>query len=248
MSRILIIDDDKTVCNGMKSILERERYEVDIALTGRSGIRKVKHNGYELIYLDIHMPGFNAVETFRQIKNMEENVKICIITAMPDDRLDEYFLLVKEGAVERILRKPVFKDVLLKTTRELLELKTDEVKILVIDDDKLLRESFKHILEKSGYNADFAETGSQALTLFKSRQYHLIFMDVLLPDKGGKRLLSEIRAVDTNVKICIMSAYMSKIAELSELDDRDLVNTIFCMKPIVKEDIIKIIKNVKYIK
>jgi DNA-binding response OmpR family regulator len=195
MSRILIIDDDKTVCNGMKSILERERYEVDIALTGRSGIRKVKHNGYELIYLDIHMPGFNAVETFRQIKNMEENVKICIITAMPDDRLDEYFLLVKEGAVERILRKPVFKDVLLKTTRELLELKTDEVKILVIDDDKLLRESFKHILEKSGYNADFAETGSQALTLFKSRQYHLIFMDVLLPDKGGKRLLSEIDTV-----------------------------------------------------
>jgi len=68
MARILIIDDDQTVCDGIKSILEKEGYEVDTSLSGESGIEKVKTADYELIYLDIHMPGLSGLETFRNIK------------------------------------------------------------------------------------------------------------------------------------------------------------------------------------
>lgn len=242
MARILIIDDDETVCNGVKSILEKEGYEVDTSLSGESGIEKVKSADYNLIYLDIHMPGIGGLETFRGIKSIKKDAKVCIITAMSDDRMAEYLLLIKEGAVDKIVRKPVFKDMLLKTTKELLGSKGARKRILVIDDDELIREAFKSVLGQFDYDLDFAKSAQEAMSLFKSKKYHLTFLDLALPDRDGKELLGDLRSMDKDVKICVISGFLSKLGNLLQQHDQTVGNTIFCMKPISREEIIKITK------
>ena len=243
MARILIIDDDEIVCNGIKSILEKEGYEVDTSLSGISGIEKVKNADYDLIYLDIHMPGMNGLETFRKIKAIKENAKVCIVTAMSDDRMTEYLLLIKEGAVDKIVRKPVFKDMLLKTTQELVGTESGRKRILIINDDELIREAFKAVLGELDFEIDFAKTAKEALDLFNSKAYHLIYLDLQQPDKDGNELIKEIREINKDIKICVISGYLSKLGNLMELRDKAACNTMFCMKPLSRKEIIEITKN-----
>ena len=244
MARILIIDDDETVCNGVKGILEREGYEVDASLSGESGLEKVKGADYDLIYLDIHMPGMSGLDTFRAIKKTKKDAKVCIITAMSDDKMAEYTLLIKEGAVSKIVHKPVFKDALLKTTEGLLKEKEGKKRILIIDDDQLIRDAFKAVLGDLDYELDFAKNAKEGIELFKSNKFHLTFLDLALPDRDGKELLADLRDLDQDAKICVISGFLSKLGNLLEQDGRGVGgNTIFCMKPVSREEIIKITKD-----
>lgn len=244
MARILIIDDDEVVCNGVKSILEKEGYEVDTSLSGESGLEKVKSADYDLIYLDIHMPGMSGLDTFRTIKKIKKDAKVCIVTAMTEDKMAEYMLLIKEGAVSKIVHKPVFKETLLKTTKDLLGGEEGRKRILIIDDDQLIRDAFKAVLGNLDYELDFAKNAKEGIELFKSRKFHLTFLDLALPDKDGKELLSDLRELDKDAKICVISGFLSKLGNLLEQDGRGIGgNTIFCMKPISREEIIKITKD-----
>lgn len=243
MARILIIDDDKAVCDDVKSILEREGYEVDTSLSGESGIEKVKTADYDLIYLDIHMPGMGGIETFRGIKAIKKDARVCIVKAMSDENMAEYLLLVKEGAVNKIVHKPVCKDMLLRTTKDLLGGKGGRKRILIIDDDELVREAFKAVLGQFDYELNFAGTAKQAMDLFKLKKYHLAFLDLSLPDRDGRELLVDLRRIDNEVKVCVVSGYLSKLGNLSEQHGQVVDNTMFYMKPISREEIIKIIKD-----
>ena len=58
-------------------------------------------------------------------------------------------------------------------------------KILYVEDDLSLIDGLQYTLENSGYSVDNARTVQQALTLFKSNLYHLLLLDVTLPDGSG---------------------------------------------------------------
>ena len=114
---------------------------------------------------------------------------------------------------------------------------------MIIDDDKLVRDAFKAVLEEFDYELDFAEDAKKAAELFKAKKYHLNFLDLALPDKDGRELLKDLRGMDQDAKICIISGFLSKLGNLLEQHDQTVGNTIFCMKPLSREEIIKITKD-----
>ena len=113
-------------------------------------------------------------------------------------------------------------------------------RILIIDDDELIRKAFKCVLEKFDYKLDFACTAKEAENLITLNKYDLVFLDLALPDKDGKELLKDIRSSNKDVKICIMSAFLSKLGNLLEDHGQTTSNISFCMKPISREEMIKI--------
>ncbi len=56
MSKILVIDDERSIRNTLKDILEYEKYEVDLAEDGFKGIEKIKNSEYSIVLCDIKMP------------------------------------------------------------------------------------------------------------------------------------------------------------------------------------------------
>ncbi|NQV04590.1 MAG: response regulator [Candidatus Omnitrophica bacterium] len=116
-------------------------------------------------------------------------------------------------------------------------------KILIVDDDALVREGFKTILEDFDYELDFAKSAKEAVALFGPKKYRLIFLDLALPDRDGNELLRDFRTADRDVKICVISGYLSKLGNVLEQHDQSAANTMFCMKPINREEIIKITKD-----
>lgn len=90
--------------------------------------------------------------------------------------------------------------------------------ILVIDDDKEIRELFKWMLEASGFHVEFGINGITGIEKFREVQPDLIFLDVKMPDMDGFQALNEIRELDPNGKcpVLIISGFVdtSKIMDM----------------------------------
>jgi len=78
---ILIIDDEQMVLDTFQDILEDFGYDITVALSGEEGIQKAKNRQPDLIFLDLHMPGMNGVETMYHLRELYADVPIFIVTA-----------------------------------------------------------------------------------------------------------------------------------------------------------------------
>jgi DNA-binding NtrC family response regulator len=80
---VLVVDDEKTVCNSCKKILSGEGYNVDVALSGEEALGKVKGNGFDLVITDWKMPNIDGIEMAKRIKKEKPTTAVIIITGYP---------------------------------------------------------------------------------------------------------------------------------------------------------------------
>jgi CheY-like chemotaxis protein len=80
MARILVIDDDKAVRTAIKTLLDHEGYEVIVAEDGRSGIEAFESMAFDLVIVDIFMPGMDGLETIKLFKRRSPTVPIVAIS------------------------------------------------------------------------------------------------------------------------------------------------------------------------
>jgi two-component system alkaline phosphatase synthesis response regulator PhoP len=87
--RILIVEDDRHIAEGLKLNLELQGYEVDIATDGVSGLQQWKARQPDLIVLDIMLPGIDGLSVLQGIRLEDERLPILILSAKsaPDDRI-----------------------------------------------------------------------------------------------------------------------------------------------------------------
>jgi DNA-binding response OmpR family regulator len=113
LRRILLVDDEVDVISVFKMILEMNGYEVDAYTDPTSALDDFKPNFYGLLLLDIRMPTINGFELYRKIRNIDDKVSVCFITAFEDYReefkesfpmLDEFkYFIRKPKAIEDLV-------------------------------------------------------------------------------------------------------------------------------------------------
>lgn len=105
MNRILIIDDDKELCALIKQSVLQESIEADYCYSGKSGLIQLKEKEYQLVILDVMMPGFDGFETLRQIRK-ENSLPILMFTSKNEsaskvrglrEGADDYLTYDKKG-------------------------------------------------------------------------------------------------------------------------------------------------------
>lgn len=85
MPKILIIDDDPDITEGMRVVLESENYQVFNAKSGEDGIKKVKQEKFDLVILDVMMETKDkGFEVAREIKKENKNTPIIMLTAIKE--------------------------------------------------------------------------------------------------------------------------------------------------------------------
>jgi len=77
--------------------------------------------------------------------------------------------------------------------------------ILVVDDDKQIREMLREILEREGYKVEEAENGKEALAIQRERPSDLIITDLIMPEQDGVETIIELVQKDPSVKIIAIS-------------------------------------------
>jgi two-component system, NtrC family, response regulator HydG len=103
---ILVVDDDKELCENMRDILKENGYRVSIAYDGNEAVEKSKKNNYDILLLDMKLPPVNGLETFLSIRRIRPDVEAIIITGNAEEMKD----IVKDAMEKRayaLMEKPV---------------------------------------------------------------------------------------------------------------------------------------------
>ena len=107
VKRVLVIDDFADIRRMFCYALEDTPYKVDTAASGTKGIVLHRKNKYDLIFLDLNMPGLNGVEVLHKIRRFDKEVPICIVTAFYQEFIEGLTLAHNEGLKFEIINKPV---------------------------------------------------------------------------------------------------------------------------------------------
>ncbi len=89
--------------------------------------------------------------------------------------------------------------------------------ILVVDDEKIIRESISYILKKEGYEVEEAENGKVAYNILRERSFDLVITDLEMPEMKGTELLEQIRKINVQTSTIVITAYGSLETAISAL-------------------------------
>jgi CheY-like chemotaxis protein len=106
-------------------------------------------------------------------------------------------------------------------------------KLLVVDDHWPLLEVVRESLELSGYETHIARDGKEALKLFDSKRFDMIFLDVMMPIKDGWATLQKLRTVNPLIPIIVITGQPDLKTKAQELGATDLLKKPFTPKQIL---------------
>jgi DNA-binding NtrC family response regulator len=118
MKSILIIDDEKEICESLTMILDYEDYNVEHSTDVENGLKKLEYNSYDSLLLDIQMPKMTGFEVLSWIK--ENDVEISTIMISAHGNLENAIKATKLGAFD-FIEKPIDRDKLLISIRNAVE-------------------------------------------------------------------------------------------------------------------------------
>jgi len=111
-SRILIVEDEKKIADTLRLGLTEQGYEAEVAYDGHIGLKIFDSGHFDLIILDINLPGMNGFELCKLIRKSNEQVPVLMLTSMSqmNDKVEGY----DSGADDYLVKPFEFRELLLK--------------------------------------------------------------------------------------------------------------------------------------
>jgi len=119
--RIIVIDDEEAIRKSFELALEDSGYKVDTASSGKEGLETLQGDPYDLVFLDLKMPGLTGVETLRELRKRDKKIPVYIVTAFYGEFFDELKPMAEGGIEFEVLNKPVDSDTILQLCQAVLE-------------------------------------------------------------------------------------------------------------------------------
>ena len=121
---ILLVENDIDLIQVYKEILELHEFDVQTAFNGKEGVEKFKQTKPSLVIMDGDMPVLNGFEAFKQIKEIDKNANVIIVTGFTEFELKSQEA-VKLGLI-KVISKPLGVDELLNLAKKYTEIKLEK--------------------------------------------------------------------------------------------------------------------------
>lgn len=204
---ILIADDEEDICRNMADILGDLGYLVDIAHNGFDALVLAQQHPYDMALLDLKMPGMDGLTLYRQIKKFSAGTVAIIVTAFATNATA---LEALSAGTLNVLPKPV-------DIPRLLELITPALErplALLVDDDIDLCDSLWDVLNVRGYRLCIAHDENEAAERLKTRQYHMVLIDLKLPQGDGLGVFRKVQQSNPRPRTIAITGNQLETGEL----------------------------------
>ena len=265
--KALVVDDDFNTCDSVAKLLTRVGMRAEWTLSGREAVLRARQS-IELgdpcraYIIDWRLPDMNGIEVTRQIRSLNDDTPIIILTAY--DWLD-IEAEAKAAGVTAFCSKPMFlsdlRDTLLTAIghmqtadeQDILPGKNADFRgrhILLVEDNELNREIAMTILHEYGFLVDIAENGAVAVEKVRTSdpgRYDLVLMDVQMPVMDGYTATQRIRALKDPARAAVpIVAMTANVFEEERKQAFDCGMNGFLSKPIVVEELIDALKGIMH--
>ncbi|HDX9628733.1 TPA: response regulator transcription factor [Bacillus cereus] len=198
MQHILIIEDEESLADFLELELKYEGYKVDIQFDGRKGLEAALETNYDLILLDLMLPGLNGLEVCRRLR-ATKNTPIIMLTAR-DSIMDRVTGL--DSGADDYLPKPFAIEELLARMRVIFRreehIENKHVSSLTFKDLQLQIES--RTITKGNEEIELTNKEFELLLMFMKNINRVLTRDVLLDQVWGYDALVETNIVDVYVR------------------------------------------------
>ncbi|MBN2040768.1 MAG: response regulator [Spirochaetes bacterium] len=239
-SRLLLVDDNPDFLDSTKDVLEDADYKVMTASCGEDALALVREQSFDVVLMDIKMPGLNGLETFLRMKESKPGIKVILFTAFSISNVIQKAL--EEGVCE-IMNKPLDIYRLLELIKNIRD-NSEKVCILLVDDDMNLCDNLTDSLLVRGYRVTSTFNGVQAIKQAQTDFYDILLLDMRLPDKNGLELYREIKKLQPGLITIIITGYAE---EFSEHINQALKENVYgCInKPVDMKNLLTMLKKIK---
>jgi len=144
--KILVVEDDKKMRDGLFYVMTKEGYEVDAVDSGEAALGRIKNHAYDLVISDMKLPGIDGMEVLKAVKNYDKDISIIIITAYGS--VSAAVSSMKEGADDYVL-KPFDMEELKFVVRKVFEKRELVTKNLLLQSQLEKKYKFDNIIGSS---------------------------------------------------------------------------------------------------
>ena len=189
---VLVIDDDATMRDLLRRVLEREGFAVATAASGSEGLVLAEQLKPDAITLDVMMPSMDGWTLLPKLKEHPELADTPVImVTMVDESARGYAL----GADDYLV-KPIDRKQLVATLNSYRSPDVDSGDILLVEDDEPTRSLLRRTLEDDGWTVVEAEDGQIGLQKLEDFAPDLVLLDLMMPNLDGFEFLRQFRRHD----------------------------------------------------
>ena len=265
--KALVVDDDFNTCDSVTKLLTRVGMRAEWTLSGREAVLRARQS-IELgdpcraYIIDWRLPDMNGIEVTRQIRSLNDDTPIIILTAYDWSDIEAE---ARAAGVTAFCSKPMFlsdlRDTLLTAighaapaaaaeTDVLPEAQADfrGRRVLLVEDNELNREIAVEILHEYGFLVDTAENGAIAVDKVQTSpadRYDLVLMDIQMPVMDGYTATRRIRALNDPARAAVpIVAMTANVFEEERKRAFDCGMNGFLSKPLVIEALISALRDI----
>ncbi|MDH5173656.1 MAG: response regulator [Elusimicrobiota bacterium] len=202
-TNILIVDDEIDLLETLGDIFESKGYNVTMVEDGNKAIELLRKKYFDIILMDLKMPGISGVESFKEVKNLHPSAAIIMMTA---GSVKEEIREAVGAGVDAVVDKPFNVKKLVATIESILE----RPLILVVDDRGEDRETLRDILVDRNYRAFVAKNGYEAIDIVRKSDFDIILLDIRMPGMDGMEVLEVVKEIKPDIGVVMMTGYSSE--------------------------------------
>lgn len=233
--RILVVDDNIDYCEGIIDFLEMEGFDAIGVHDGFKAIEAVKKEVFDMILMDVRMPGMDGVETFQKLKAVSPETPTILMTAFAvESRIREAL----RNGVFGAFQKPVDNERLICSIKKSFP---GGAVILIADGDKELYSNLLDIFIEKGYRGVVIRNQETAIRTACEKKFDIIILDMKREDTNFLETYQKIRDFRPDVNIIIVA---DNKKETESFIDKILENDVctFLEKPLDIDNLLEVVQ------
>ncbi|HVH40505.1 MAG TPA: response regulator [Gemmatimonadaceae bacterium] len=234
----LVVDDNALLVRTLCDILRLAGWEVTPATSGDSAVHAVEARDFDVVLMDIKMPGVNGVEAFRAMRSLRPGLRVVLMSAYAAP--DLVAAAEREG-VASVMSKPVDPRVLLA----LLDEQGDGQRpVLIIDTDAAFLTTLSGVLRTNGYETVVADNLLHATRLLEEQRPLAVLLHLHLGGVGPRDAVTAVHSANPESALIVYSGCDGAEHELDSTVPEGWVHT-YLQKPFPPDKVTQVLKELR---
>jgi DNA-binding NtrC family response regulator len=215
--RLLLVDDESEFLEATARALARRGFAMNQAADGETALMILSRQEFDVVVLDVKMPGIDGLDVFRQIHSQFPDLPVVLLTG--HGNIQQAFETAKEGVFEylskpcdveriaeiarRAARRP-------RQTNEAVATGSDEkMRLLLVDDEVDLLDSLSSSLSRRGIKVTAADNARDAQRMVQQQVFDVALVDAKMPGIDGLGLLRRIKRLQPELEVIVLTGHPS---------------------------------------